>query len=344
MIKRKSENDLKKSIKNAFKKVKRMGFNTVTVQIRPFADAFYKSKYFPTSEYITEKQGDEIEYDPLLIMCETAKSLDLKIEAWINPYRISNGSDINKLSGKNIAKKWYKGKKKNNVYVSKSGIFFNPASDDVINLIVNGVKEIVSSYSIDAIHFDDYFYPTKDKEIDKTNYKKYKGKLSLADFRREKVSNMIKKVYKAIKSINPDVQFGISPAANIKEDYNNLYADVTRWAKEEGYCDYICPQVYFGFKNVYQPFMFTVKKWVSITEKELYIGLPLYKAGLPDKYAAQENKSNINEFVNNNNIIARQIEYVTKIGEIKGYYVFSYGCLEDERCKKEVDNMLKVMK
>lgn len=345
MIKDKTESECKKDIDAAFKKVKDMGFNTVTVQVRPFADALYDSNYFPSSEYAVNKQGDALDFDPLSIMCEMARKHSLRIEAWVNPYRISNSDDFEKLSDSNIAKVWHNKKKtKSRVYASKKGIFFNPASDEVTKLIVNGVKEIVRNYAVNAVHMDDYFYPTTDKEIDASEYEKEKDKLSLGDFRRNIVSNMIKSVYTAVKSVNSAVKFGISPASDIRKDTEELYADVGLWARDEGYCDYICPQVYFGFRNVNQPFMFTVKKWVGMTKCDLYVGLPLYKAGRADKYAAQNDKSIINEFKNHDNIIARQITYLSKLDEVKGFYIFSYSSLSDEKCQKEVENILKVMR
>ena len=345
MIKGKTENECKKDIDAAFKKVKDMGFNTVTVQVRPFADALYDSNYFPSCEYAVNKQGDALDFDPLSIMCEMARKHSLRIEAWVNPYRIRNDNDIKKLSSHHIAKVWYQNKKtKTRIYRTKKGIYFNPASDEVTKLIVNGVKEIVSNYAVDAVHMDDYFYPTTDKEIDASEYEKEKDKLSLGDFRRNKVSNMIKSVYAAVKSVNSAVKFGISPASDIRKDTEELYADVGLWARDEGYCDYICPQVYFGFRNVNQPFMFTVKKWVGMTKCDLYVGLPLYKAGRADKYAAQHDKSIINEFKNHDNIIARQITYLSKLDEVKGFYIFSYSSLSDEKCQKEVENILKVMR
>lgn len=346
-VKGNNEKNFKQEIKSAFKELSDFGFNTVTVQVRPCADAFYRSKYFPSSEYCFEIQGADMPYDPLEIMCDIAHSLNLKIEAWINPYRVSQSNDIAKLCDSNIAKKWYaNSKKKNNVYVTKKKIFFNPASKNVTNLIVKGVKEIVENYPVDGIHFDDYFYPTTKKDIDSAEYKKYKaegGKSGLSDWRRENVSNMIKKVCKAIKSVNSNIRFGVSPASNIENDRNKLYADVEKWISEEGYVDYICPQVYYGFRNVCQPFMFTVKKWSYITNCDLYIGLPLYKANKVDKYAAEEDKSIRNEFLNNDDIISRQITYLSKIDKIKGFYVFSYSSLKDENAKAEVENMLKAM-
>lgn len=336
----KSEYEFEQKINDEFSKLSSYGFNTVTVQIRPCADAFYLSEYFPSSIYFNGTQGGEMLYDPLAIMCSVAQKYKLNIEAWINPYRVSQDDDYTKLSSDNFA---VKNKKMTKVVDGK--IYFNPAYDKVTDLIVNGVKEIVKNYNISAIHFDDYFYPTQSKSFDKKEYKKYGGDLSLTDWRRQNVTNMVKRVYEAIKTVNKSIEFGISPASNIENDKNNLYADVETWVKNR-YVDYICPQVYFGFKNVYQPFMFTVKKWVKLcenTDVDLYIGLPLYKANTKDKYAAENDKSIINEFRNNNNIISRQITYISKIDKIKGYYIFSFSQLTSENAKEEVSNMLKVM-
>lgn len=336
----KSEYEFEQKINDEFSKLSSYGFNTVTVQIRPCADAFYLSKYFPSSVYFNGTQGGEMLYDPLEIFCSVAQKYKLNIEAWINPYRVSQDDDYTKLSSDNFA---VKNKKMTKVVDGK--IYFNPAYNKVTDLIVNGVKEIVRNYNISAIHFDDYFYPTQSKNFDKKEYKKYGGDLSLTDWRRQNVTNMVKRVYEAIKTVNKSVEFGISPASNIENDKTNLYADVETWVKNR-YVNYICPQVYFGFKNVYQPFMFTVKKWVKLcenTDVDLYIGLPLYKANIKDKYAAENDKSIINEFKNNNDIISRQITYISKIDKIKGYYIFSFSQLTSENAKEEVSNMLKVM-
>ena len=336
----KSEYEFEQKINDEFSKLSSYGFNTLTVQIRPCADAFYLSKYFPSSVYFNGTQGGEMLYDPLEIMCSVAQKYKLNIEAWINPYRVSQDDNYTKLSPDNFA---IKNKRMTKVVDGK--IYFNPAYDKVTDLIINGVKEIVENYNISAIHFDDYFYPTQSKNFDKKEYKKYGGDLSLTDWRRQNVTNMVKRVYETIKAVNKNIEFGISPASNIENDKNSLYADIETWVKNR-YVDYICPQVYFGFKNVYQPFMFTVKKWVKLcenTDVDLYIGLPLYKANTKDKYAAENDKSIINEFRNNNDIIARQITYISKIDKIKGYYIFSFSQLTSENAKDEVSNMLKVM-
>ncbi len=331
------EQEFKKQISKAFKELESNGFNRVTVQVRPFADAFYKSDYFPVSAYCFKSQGSELLYDPLAIMTEAAHKYGMSIEAWINPYRVSSSTDFSELSDKNKAVEW---KDTDNLIVCDSGIYFNPASSEVTKLICNGVREIVENYQVDSICFDDYFYPDTDKSIDESSYKAYtenSGELSLEDWRRENVSNMVKEVYSAVKSVNENITFGISPASDIENDRDSLYADVEKWCTSEGYIDYICPQIYFGFLNENQPFMKTTKNWIQMSDCTMYVALPLYKAGKEDEFAGD---SGINEFVDNNNIIARQVTYLSKLESVKGFYIFSYSSLKDN---DETKNLYSAM-
>lgn len=332
-----TEQEFKKQINKTFKELSSNGFNRVTVQVRPFADAFYKSEYFPVSAYCFKEQGSELIYDPLEIMVESAHKYDLSIEAWLNPYRVSSSTDFSQLSDDNKAVEW---KDTDNLMVCDSGIYFNPASDEVTELISNGVKEIVQNYEIDSVCFDDYFYPSTDEEIDKSSYEAYKknsGDLSLEDWRRENVNKMIKSVSSTVKSVKENVTFGVSPASDIENNYNSLYADVEKWCTQEGYVDYICPQIYFGFQNESQPFMKTTKSWTQMADCTLYVALPLYKAEKEDEFAGD---SGINEFIDNNNIVARQVTYLSKLSEVKGYYIFSYSSLKDN---DETKNLYSAM-
>jgi uncharacterized lipoprotein YddW (UPF0748 family) len=332
-----TEQEFKKSINKAFKELSAKGFNRVTVQVRPFADAFYNSQYFPVSAYCFSQQGSDLIFDPLEIMAEYAHKNNLQIEAWINPYRVSSSNDFTQLSNDNIALQW---KDTENLITCDSGIYFNPASSDVTELISKGVKEIVENYDIDSICFDDYFYPSTDEDIDSNSYSEYiknGGESSLADWRRNNVNEMIKSVYNAIKSVNENVTFGISPSSNISNNYNTLYADVEKWCTEDGYVDYICPQIYYGFQNESQPFMKITKQWVQMADCTLYVALPLYKVDKEDEFAGD---SGINEFIDNNNIISRQVTYLSKISDVSGYYIFSYSSLKDN---DETNNLYSAM-
>lgn len=207
------------------KKEKSLGMNRVIVQVRPFGDAIYKSKYFPWSKYISGKQGKNPGFDPLKIMVDVAHKNGMKIEAWVNPYRVTIGStNYSKLSKNNPARKWHAKKSTSrNVLAYNGSLYYNPSKKEVRTLIINGVKEIVKNYKVDGIHMDDYFYPsfTKKnvktafdaKEYNKSSYKK--NKKSIYTYRRAQVSTLVKDMKAAIKKIDKNVTYGISPAGNI---------------------------------------------------------------------------------------------------------------------------------
>ena len=264
------------------------GLNTVIVHVRPFCDAFYPSELFPWTSYLTGTQGKAVDYDPLQIFIDCAKACNLSVQAWINPYRVLLSRDESKLAENNPARKFLDAGKSENLLLTDTGIYLNPASSEAQALIIDGVREIVKNYDIDAIHMDDYFYPTTDPSVDSVSYAAYQkagGKLSLSDWRRENVSVFVSGLYAAIKAIKPEVQLVISPGGNIDHNYNNLYADVARWAREPGFCDVLMPQLYYGFLNEKLPFEDTAREWASLVTTqnvELCFGLAFYKSGKED--------------------------------------------------------------
>ena len=140
-------------ITQMFENCKDMGLNTVIVHVRSFGDAYYKSSIFPYSHIMTGVQGQNPGFDPLEIMVETAHNIGLRFEAWINPYRVKLYNHPKELSADNPA---------NNsqlTITTGSGIFYNPALQEVRDLVTEGVVEIIKNYAVDGIHFDDYFYP-----------------------------------------------------------------------------------------------------------------------------------------------------------------------------------------
>lgn len=314
----KDSKKIKTEISNMIDNISKLHFNRVYLQVRPFSDSIYKSSIFPSSYTVVEKQGDELTVDILDYFIKTAKAKNIEIYAWINPYRISNDTDITKISVNNPAYKWLD---TNNVKIIKDkGIFYNPSSQEVINLIVDGVKEIVTNYQVDGIIMDDYFYP--DDSIDLVDYKKVENSISLTDYRLSKVNELISSIYKNIKNINSKIQFGISPDGNINNNYEIHYADVKKWLKDDGYIDFIMPQLYYGFNNEAKPYIKTLNEWNSLIKNntKLIVALSLYKSGSIDNYA----KNGKYEWVENDNIIKKQIQVARNLTNCIGYSIFRY--------------------
>ncbi len=328
LLKGKSATQFTSSIGSAFDQVKTLGANTVICQVRPFGDALYDSDYFPWSYTITGTEGKSPGFDPLAIMVQQAHARGLKIEAWVNPYRIRSSSGVSSLSDGNIAKQWYN-EGNGAVVAYNNGLYYNPGSQQAMDLIVNGVAEIVRNYQVDGIHFDDYFYPTTAASFDQSTYDAYQaagGGLSLADWRRSNVDQLVSRCYSTIKSIRPSVTFGISPAGNLNSCRNSMYLNIDGWLSQQGYVDYICPQIYFGFTNSSLPFSSTVAQWnrlITNGTTKLYVGLAPYKLGNTDAYAG----AGANEGIGTTDLLKRMVVQARGSSHYRGFAMFRYDSL-----------------
>lgn len=318
----KDEETIKKTIDDMLDNVKNFDFNMVILQVRSFSDAIYPSSIFPSSRSVVNNEGDELPFDILKYFIKKAHKKDLELHAWINPYRISNDTDTSIISKENPA---YKLLNTSSVKVIDNvGIYYNPASSEVESLILDGIEEIIKNYDVDGIHFDDYFYP-KSNDIDSTDYEKaYKdnNSLTLQEYRLNTISSLIRKTYKLIKSCDKSILFGISPDGNIDNNYNSNYVDTRKFCTEEGYLDYIMPQVYYGFLNSTKPFEDTVKSWNNLITNDIDLipALAFYKTGNIDEFA----KEGVNEWVEYNNIIAREVMLSRELSNYSGFALFRY--------------------
>lgn len=278
-------------------KAENIGINAVFLQVRPTADAFYPSKYFPWSKYLTGTQGlsPDNYFDPLQYWIDEAHSRNIEVHAWINPYRITKKTkndpehDWDSLTNTHPAKlnsEWV-------VSHTDGNLYFNPGLPEVRKLIIDSTLEIINNYDIDGIHFDDYFYPGR-TFADESTYEKYgSGFASLQDWRRENVNLLISDLYKAIKEKDQSVQFGISPfgiwankGSNAlgsdtrgAESYNDHYADSRTWVKS-GYIDYITPQIYWNIGYTIADYQKLLNWWADVvrdTDVKLYVGQAAYR-------------------------------------------------------------------
>lgn len=274
------------------------GFNTVYFHVRANSDAYYGSTVFTPHPKAASllAQG----FDPLAYAVEQAHARGLELHAWVNPYRI--GADASYARCADIFEyggKWY----------------YDPSSETVRSLVVDGVRELVTGYSVDGVQFDDYFYPdgavtaSGPSSFEEERFVAYQtagGRDSVSDWRRCQVSALVA----AVRSVCHEREgclFGISPAYNIDHVRDNLYADVEEWARTEGYVDYLCPQLYFGFQHQTASFETLLTRWCALERCDsvsLVIGLGMYKTGLAEDTYAGYGKT---EWADGGDIIARQI-------------------------------------
>ena len=300
---------------------KNLNFNAAIVQIRTAGDAFYKSDYAPWSRFLTGKEGraPDSEESILKWMIDEAHNRGMEFHAWLNPYRATFDLKTDILSPRhdfNLHPEWMLryGKKH----------YYNPGLPEVRKRMVSVIDEIVAVYDIDAIHFDDYFYPytIKDEVFQDSLTYSYHGlkNQSLDDWRRSNMDSLIKNSYETIKARKPWVQFGVSPFGVWKNNssdskgsdtkagqttYEDLYADPLLWM-EKGWLDYLIPQVYWSMDLDVASHRKIVNWWAQNTRNtNLYIGNGPYKIR-NNHDAAWDNKKELPDQLT----LARQTEIV----------------------------------
>jgi len=308
-----SEEQFRKEVVEILEDAAAEGVNTVYFHAHPMGDAYYRSVIFPKGEFLDGS------YDPLAILVDEAHKRDISVHAWINPLRLQTDEQMRALPEDYIIKKWIAAGEPFVKNVNGRW-YLDPAYPETRQLLTEAAAEILDGYKVDGLHIDDYFYPTADTDFDSEAFAESRES-NLAQWRMDNVSSFVKALYDTVKSRDERLLFGISPQANISADYDSQFADVRRWAGEQGFCDYIVPQIYFGFNNENSPFLTVLQQWEDLARDSgvsLVIGLAPYKLGREDKWAGKAAEL---EWINDPDIISKQIAAV-KESSADGYALY----------------------
>ncbi|MGW7404454.1 glycoside hydrolase family 10 protein [Streptomyces sp. NPDC054833] len=307
--------------------------NTVLLQVRPTADALWPSPYEPWSRVLTGTQGRSPGWDPLGTAVTEAHARGLQLHAWFNPYRIANHDDPTKLVASHPARKhphW--------VVPYGGRLYYNPGLPEVRAFVQDAMLDAVAKYPVDAVHFDDYFYPypvAGQSFDDDAAYDTYGGEFAnRAAWRRDNINKLVREIAARVEKIRPGTRFGISPFGvwrNTTSDsrgsgtragvqtYDDMYADTRRWVRES-WIDYVVPQLYWLAQPLDQqvPANYSVLvPWWSEVAKDsgtkLYIGEALYKAGDPAQPAAWQDPAEL----------SRHLTLADAHPEVRGHVFFA---------------------
>ncbi|MER5441268.1 family 10 glycosylhydrolase [Streptomyces sp. NPDC002790] len=307
----------------------RRRLNAVIFQIRPTADALWPSAHEPWSAVLTGTQGQDPGWDPLGTAVAEAHARGLELHAWCNPYRIANHTDPSRLIPTHPARlhpDW--------VVVYGGKLYYNPGLPEVRRFVVDAMLDAVEKYPVDAVHFDDYFYPypvAGQTFDDDAAYATYGGGFpDRAAWRRANIDRLIREMAARIKKTRPRAKFGISPFGVWRnkvtdpngsdtmagvQTYDDLHADTRKWVRER-WIDYICPQVYWNIGFAAADYAKLVPWWADVahgTGVRLYVGEALYKAGDPAQPAAWQDPAEL----------SRHLTFADGFPDVRGHVFFS---------------------
>ncbi|MEU1274505.1 family 10 glycosylhydrolase [Streptomyces sp. NPDC005799] len=311
--------------------------NAVILQVRPTADALWPSPYEPWSDVLTGTQGKTPGWDPLGTAVKEAHARGLELHAWFNPYRVANHTDPTKLVASHPARRhpdW--------VVTYGGKMYYNPGLPQVRAFVEDAILDAVRKYPVDAVHFDDYFYPypvAGQTFDDDEAYDRYGGAFSdRAAWRRDNIDKLVRETAARIRRTRPGTRFGISPFGvwrNSATDsrgsdtragvqtYDDLHADTRKWVREH-WIDYICPQIYWNIGFAAADYATLVPWWAEVakgTPTQLYIGEALYKAGDPAQPAAWQDPAEL----------SRHLTLAAKYPQVRGHALFAAGDVARDR-------------
>ncbi|MFF0716696.1 glycoside hydrolase family 10 protein [Streptomyces bauhiniae] len=303
--------------------------NTVIFQVRPTADALWPSPYEPWSEYLSGTQGRDPGWDPLGTAVREAHARGLELHAWFNPYRIANHTDPGRLTPDHPARlhpEWvvpYGGK-----------LYYNPGLPEVRRFVRLAMLDAVAKYPVDAVHFDDYFYPypvAGQTFADDAAYDAYGGAFDdRAAWRRDNIDRLVREVAAGIRRVRPGTRFGISPFGvwrNAATDprgsdtqagvqtYDDLYADTRKWVRAH-WIDYIVPQIYWNIGFPAADYSKLLDWWAAEaagTRTRLYVGEALYKAGAAGQPPAWQDPAEL----------SRHLTLAARYPQVRGHVFFA---------------------
>ncbi len=283
--------------------------NAVIFQVRPTADALWDSPFEPWAQYLTGVQGKDPGWDPLGTAVTEAHARGLELHAWFNPYRVANHTDPTRLVASHPARvhpDWivpYGGK-----------LYYNPGLPEVRAFVQDAMLDAVRKYAVDAVHWDDYFYPypvAGQVFDDDAAYAAHGGQFpDRAAWRRDNIDRLVLETAARIRKVRPGTRFGISPFGvwrNAATDplgsdtragvqtYDDLHADTRKWVREN-WIDYICPQLYWNIGFAAADYAKLVPWWSQVAQgsrTKLYVGEALYKAGDPAQPAAWQDPAEL---------------------------------------------------
>ncbi len=261
---------------------KNRGFNAIVFQVRSESDTLYTSLREPWSRFLTGTQGMNPGYDPLAMLISKAHAQGIEVHAWLNPYRGIASTRVPFPIAPNHVTKILPTES----FAYGNALVMNPGAAAVQDWVVSTVEDVVRDFDVDGIHFDDYFYPYPIDNTpfpDEQTYQSYVsdgGMRSKSDWRRDNVNTLIRRVSERIAALKPWVRFGVSPFGIYRPNqppgivgldaYEALSCDAPVWM-QNGWVDYLAPQLYWTTKSVGQNFNKLVAWWADIAKQGRFI-------------------------------------------------------------------------
>lgn len=233
--------------------------NTVLLQTRVRGNLIYPSAYETWSEALTGKAGRDPGYDPLAFAIEECHKRGMELHAWMVTFPLGSQEVQKELKSQSVVKRH-----PHIVKRFRDNWYLNPGHPETKYYLVSLIRELLVNYDVDGVHFDYIRYPDRPQRFpDASDYRKYGGDLSLSDWRRQNITDIVRHLYKEVKQLKPWVKVSSAPLGKYRDTkrypsrgwnaYHAVFQETQRWLKE-GIQDLVFPMLYYRGNDFY-PFV-----------------------------------------------------------------------------------------
>ena len=274
-------------------RLQRIHINTVILQTRIRGTVIYPSQYEPWDECLTGHPGKSPGYDPLQFCIDECHRRGMELHAWLVCIPLGKAAKQKQYGAESIVRR-------QPALCKTVGqeVFMVPGQSATADYMASLCREITEKYDIDGISLDYIRYPESVYKFSDDNLyvapgssqtaadpaatvshgkkkgsAKRRGKRTaapkasaaqLADWRRENITRIVRRVHDVVKPLKPWVRLSSSPIGkygNLSRYssggwncYNAVFQDPQLWLKEN-LQDMLFPMMYFQGNHFY-PFLF----------------------------------------------------------------------------------------
>lgn len=292
----------KDMLRRDFDRLKDAGINVILFQCRTRGYVAYKSKYETWDAIFSGTFGVAPPYDPLAFAIEEAHKRGMELHAYLVTYPLMYAKHVSKL-GKKCAPASHP------ELCQKCGDrwYLDPGIPGTSEYLADLCKEVTENYDVDGIHLDYIRYFENSVGFnDNVAYNKYGRGQNKAQWKRDQITDCVRKVAAAVRSVKPWVKLSCSPVGKYADlprarsgGWNARDAvsqDAQLWLREN-IMDWLIPMLYFDGNHFY-PF---VVNW----QQESY-GHPIVP-GLAVYMCAPDQKNWKGEVITRQMNVSRQV-------------------------------------
>lgn len=253
----------KEELRRMLDQLQRANINVVILQTRIRGSVIYPSDIETWDEAITGRAGRAPSYDPLQFAIDECHQRGMELHAWMVCIPLGTASRQRSYGAQSVTR--------HHPSLCKTvggEVFMIPGRAETADYIASIAREIATRYDVDGISLDYIRYPESQYRFSDDNLYTTSTGMTKAEWRRENITRIVRRVHDEVKAVKPWVKLSSSPIGKYRslsryasggwDCYDAVYQDPQAWLRDN-LQDMLFPMMYFQ-GNQFYPFLINWKE------------------------------------------------------------------------------------